>query len=497
MSFLKEVVSPQKSIISNAKKGGFLSNVTFQTPREKQLNQIKTENQGLEANANKGLLSNMLSSAKDIFMKPINAAKEASQATFENIFRTGGATIEAGQKGNIPLTVARSFETALSIAGVPLMPLTIASNVASKYPLLKPAADVLNTSLGVIELPFRIIAENFAKAIPESLVGKETKDELVKTIGDVAGFTGTFWIAGKVMETLGKGEKLTKEKINEIKTEAENLPPEAKKINVKNLTPNKTQINPRTPYIPESQLPTIQVGKTPKGELPVIQTEVKTKPPAGYTYEPIKPEAPITPAYQPKGKFLNSVKKAEIVEKPTLSAKLIPEIPVEGKPAKAALDINRQLAERGIEELPIDQLTQYKNITKPEIINKVSDALSHPDSNAMALGQKPLPVDVPPALFFKAKVKQALLENNFEFTWELSKSPLAREGSLLGQQLGEIGFIKADFLDPVSMAQDLKKSYETTASKSTKRTAPDVAKELRKSAESTNLEKADLMWDKF
>ncbi len=470
MSFLNEVKTGNKSIISNAKKSGFLSGISFQTPEQQKIQTLRESASQLEAQANKGLLSNMLSSAKDIVTKSFGTALDASTATFTNLFQAGPKLGEAIKQGP-GQTIAANIDAAISIAGVAFLPFSAASAAASQIPILKQANDVLNTIFEAIGVPGKFFGETFAKAIPESLLGKEGKDALIKAFGDLGSLGTQVYVGGKIMESFGKGEKVDKAKIDEIKTEAENLPPEVKKLTIKDLTPKEIQINPRTPYIPENQLPTIQ-ARTTKSELPTIQVgeptlserlaQGKTERQGGLTYEPIKPEPVITSPYQPrKGSFLDLTKME--TKPPTLAE----QVSGEGKPAKAALDINQKLVEKGFDELPKEAMASYDPATKAEVMRKVTDKLnSDPKgSEKIATGERPsdLPANETQVLYNAIKNK-AILENNYDLMRKLADSPIATARSIAAQTLGAAGFNNDPF-GPVERIREVQKARENATAK--------------------------------
>ncbi|MFA5340722.1 MAG: hypothetical protein WC332_02990 [Clostridia bacterium] len=221
---------------------------------------------------------------------------------------------------------------------------------------------------------------------------------------------------------------------------------------------------------------------------------IKTKP------EPIKelPKEEIKPPKNTTTKDTVTVEKAEPtatsqaenVAKPVETA----ETPVEGKPAKAALDINKDLIEKGFEGLPERELARYNSIQKVEEVSKAQALVSNPDFFEMAKGNKPLPEDVHPQVLFNVAINEATKAGNIDMLMDLAKSPIAEQRSLAAQQLGASGWEKP-INNIVKTIQEVKKGRES------KVRSPQIKEKVRKvlneEVKKINLSKEELSWDRF
>ena len=161
---------------------------------------------------------------------------------------------------------------------------------------------------------------------------------------------------------------------------------------------------------------------------------------------------------------------------------------IETKPAKAAVDINKQLVEQGFNELPDYELAQYTPKSKEVTLQRVSDILSEDYGKAynMALGKETIPPDVSRQVLYNAVKLDAYAKGDVQAIMELAKSPIATERSLLAQKLGESGFNNSVIVDPVKDIQDISKTRTETAQRTGKKVASEeeIAK-LTKQAEET------------
>ena len=170
------------------------------------------------------------------------------------------------------------------------------------------------------------------------------------------------------------------------------------------------------------------------------------------------------------------------------------EMPVEGKPAKAALDINKELVEKGFEGLPDNELARYNTIQKVEEVGKVQQLVSNPDFFEMAKGNKPLPEDVHPQVLFNVAINEATKAGNIDMLMDLAKSPIAEQRSLAAQQLGASGWEKPTN-NIVKAIQEVKQDRES------KIRSPQIKEKVRKvlneEVKKINLSKEELSWDRF
>lgn len=131
------------------------------------------------------------------------------------------------------------------------------------------------------------------------------------------------------------------------------------------------------------------------------------------------------------------------------------------KPSKAASDINRKLAEKGLAEIPEDQLTHFTPIQKANQTEKVAQILTNDLEGAkvMAKGHAPIPEDVHPQVLFNSVKKKAIADGDFETLRELASSPIAGQRSEAAQTLSAAGFDNGNS-DPVEAMRKIQKTRE-------------------------------------
>jgi hypothetical protein len=170
------------------------------------------------------------------------------------------------------------------------------------------------------------------------------------------------------------------------------------------------------------------------------------------------------------------------------------ETPLEGKPAKAAVDINQDLIDKGFEGLPENELSRYNPIQKAEEVGKAQELVSNPDFFEIAKGNKPMPQDVHPQVLFNIAINEATKAGNIDMLMDLAKSPIAEQRSLAAQQLGASAWEKP-VNNIVKTINEVKKVRE---SKIKNPKAKEVVKtKLKEEMQKINLPKEDLIWEKF
>lgn len=185
--------------------------------------------------------------------------------------------------------------------------------------------------------------------------------------------------------------------------------------------------------------------------------------------------------------------QAEKVAQPIETVKTA-EMPAEGKPAKAALDINQDLIDKGMEGLPENELARYNPIQKKEEVGKAQALVSNPDFFEMAKGNKPIPEDVHPQVLFNVAINEATKAGNIDMLMDLAKSPIAEQRSLAAQQLGASAWEKP-VNNIVKTINEVKKVRE---SKIKNPKVKEVVKtKLREEVSKINLSKEELNWEKF
>lgn len=133
------------------------------------------------------------------------------------------------------------------------------------------------------------------------------------------------------------------------------------------------------------------------------------------------------------------------------------------KTAKAALDINRKAVDKGISEIPEDDLASYASINKQEQLDLVAQMLTNDPEGTkdMALGKKPMPTGISPQVVFNAVKNKAIIEGDAETIKALANSPVASERSLLAQKLGAAGYDNGmSEADPIKAVNEIAKVRE-------------------------------------
>lgn len=133
-------------------------------------------------------------------------------------------------------------------------------------------------------------------------------------------------------------------------------------------------------------------------------------------------------------------------------------------PTSASVEINKALATKGFNELPLAEQAKINSIEVPKQIESVTNLMTnHPGASLdMAITGKGIPLDVHPQTLFNAVKNQAMenLDNGgTEILMKLAKSPIANQLSL-GAQTMRASQILRDAGNPVDIIQNLNKSLE-------------------------------------
>lgn len=172
------------------------------------------------------------------------------------------------------------------------------------------------------------------------------------------------------------------------------------------------------------------------------------------------------------------------------------ETPLEGKPAKSAVDVNKVIAEKGFEALPDEELAKYNPITKADTISKIDTLLKADESSAieMAKGNMPIPNDIQAQVLFNTVEKLAEQKGDIQTLMDLAKSPLAEQRSLSAQNLGASAWnkIKDTIVEKIQEVKKARESKITDVKMKEK-----VSKSLKEETQKINLSKEELSWDRF
>lgn len=279
------------------------------------------------------------------------------------------------------------------------------------------------------------------------------------------------------------------------------------------------------PYTPESELPTIQAGKTPKAAsdgLPVIQTEAPAegaaKAPPGYTYAPVEPavaasagaSAEAAPAVVP------SVDGEPIAPPKPVSAAAAPkEATIPGdkgaKPVKVAGNLPAasegdvlnsraaKLEKAAIERKLVNSLGDLPTHSRIDMAEQADSALEyavmHPEhALRVALGDSAPPDHILPEAIYTALETKAIREGDVDTIQKLAKS---RIPTAAGQALKAL-----DSVDPDSPVAIIRKLNDTLGEAFKKKTGKDPVKAVREEvdAQRTFIRKAASKrpsWEEF
>jgi len=167
------------------------------------------------------------------------------------------------------------------------------------------------------------------------------------------------------------------------------------------------------------------------------------------------------------------------------------------KPAKAALDINKKLAEKGLEQLPPEELAQYPTIKQNDIVQKVVDALTTDEKAIIdaSLGKRPFPEDVHPQVAFNTVEKLANSRGDIDLLLALEKSPVATQRSLMAQGLGASAWnkLRGSFVEKLkTIRREREKQIKADPEKVTK-----AKRQIHEETKKVLLNVEELSWNKF
>ena len=251
-----------------------------------------------------------------------------------------------------------------------------------------------------------------------------------------------------------------------------------------------------------------QAVTAPQGALAAPEAPVASKALAVAPERPMPVDAqgnviPASPAevaaltQEMRTPFQVLTRPVEPIASPALTEPTAPSAPVEAtKPTKAALDINKTLVQKGIQELPPEELANYSPIKKDEQIQRVSELLASDLEGAkqMARGEIDVPNEVKSQVLFNAVKEYAKTNNDINLLMELAKSPIAEERSLAAQTLGSSGFNNGG-TDPVATITELNKQLKE---KKTKTVAKEVVVEKTKFKQAVKRARAPKQdWNSF
>lgn len=380
-------------------------------------------------------------------------------------------------------TIAEKFASGLEVgvAGVETLftPITGIIELASNVKPLKPAVDLLSVPFVAGGVTGQFISERFIDVLP---VSKETKDELRPAFNKLGGLVGSVWMGGKIVKELIHNKKITKEKITELKEEADVMGEITGESQPKLLSAPQQQLLLKEGVKPEVAPTTIpnykksnitRNTKLEKGDMVEIEdvgtwivtdTKVRHTPKGKEQVAVLKDsqgnifeeaitdlrgsvritkvaEAPIVPTVEaPVTKKMSFTEwKAQGKPKTVVEQKVAtaPETTLETKPAKIAKDIERKAIEIGVTK-KFEELAGFEPIAFKQQIERVLDLTTNNFEQAkrIATGKEPVPEGIKGNILHQAVEQIAMKQRDGALIAELAKSPIASEISIAGQTLG-------------------------------------------------------------
>lgn len=210
------------------------------------------------------------------------------------------------------------------------------------------------------------------------------------------------------------------------------------------------------PYIPQEQLPTIEMGRKPQTTtgLPIIQTEPKISQSIGDTIlEPIKQ---TTNEIIDKGRQAPSL----IASTPTTAK---PEIDL-SVPAKESLEtiqpvISQNIETQAISQKIADKFEDIPNVPKMNMKESIDNAVNLSDldfekAKRVALGDEKPPTNTEIGFVYEAVKEKAIKNNDWQLLRELATNPNAAptQATRAGQIVKSFDTLN-DSTDPVELMQ--------------------------------------------
>jgi len=288
-------------------------------------------------------------------------------------------------------------------------------------PLVKPVAETTDLGFRLLGSAGSFAGGGILDLLP---IESESKKILKQPIEELSSLAAQVYLGSIIMRRVGSYVEnktavtpaIARKIVVESKSEVQRVP-----LNTKGTRWEKyAQEMGYEPYVPPSELPVIQAGKTPRRQdLPTIQTAVPEPSIPGTRLEPIREPIQFsqTPAtIAPEGLKLPQVERKTPIAREPLTV------------SKTAFDIQtRMVAERMLQERgplpPIERmrLTDQASLAL-EVINR--DPVY---AKKVAMGQAPAPAGVETGSIFTALREKAFQEGDVFTLTELSRSKAPTE----------------------------------------------------------------------
>lgn len=240
------------------------------------------------------------------------------------------------------------------------------------------------------------------------------------------------------------------------------------------------------PYVPDKELPVIQMGEKTKGGLSTIQTEAPTARPVkgDVTFEPIKEQIPVTaPTSKPDVPFVPETPKMA-PEGSTAPLKPVASLG-EARTSTLASKVNAAAVGKKLSE-GLGDLPEYNKVNMKEQAQFASDLVHNEPDKAMriAMGQEPPPAHILPESVFTAVEDAATKAGDVETLRKLAvESNLSTQATAMGQRIRALAERDSD--SAVAKIQEVKNTRATRATpKRVKTTVEEIKSAVKKSAPS-------------
>lgn len=412
--------------------------------------------------------------AQDAFSAPANAPNDTvknlitSLSDAGNQMKSGVSDIIANHQAfsGTPAGALGVAKVGLGAISAAFAPVSAVINYAQHVPGLGTLATGLNALFGAIGSGGSDAAEGAVQALP---ISQSAKDEILP-VAKQAGALAAQLIVGKAggdtLSTLTDHTKTIIDRVNselqvaqtaveggagqlpkgftpigESVSENVSITKLEKTITPVNESPGPQNVQFSNKYTLPDELPTIKAGATPKEALPVIQTDVPSKAPAGYSYAPTKESVPSP--LQPTG-APDSLKPTEA------AASTVPESAV---PPKFALEAAKPLQTepgqsrigKSIEVKAVEaKLTQgfdgtagYDPITIKDQAERATKLINDSPAQARAAirGEAPLPEGLKGTALITAMEEHIKANPSGDLAYELANSPLVSATSHAAQEM--------------------------------------------------------------
>ncbi len=470
MSFLDSVILPtaNASIIQPKVRGGFLDSVVMPSSQDVKVNALQGQLQVAKANADYtssfgGMVKNAIGGGLDYLKELKNSffapTEQATKAFIEAIPAAANAIVPFPTiKETTVEKVANVLKLGTTAAQLVFSPISGASAVAEKLPILKPANDLINNIFSIPGGIGEFAGDKFTDALPISQQAKDTLRPVLKEIGSLA---GQIWLGGKIIETLGTKGDITKSEIDVLKEQAKTIAPESPPA------PGWRKIEGGFERIPAETSQPIK-SNVKGGFLESVQV-------------PQKPEIPLT--IVPESKTIPNVPTIEDGTK-----KEVPPQPIEGTGKEVISTRGADVLKAAVEKKLTDSVGELPTHNQMDMKEQSSLAVDFAEKNpeqalSIAKGEALPPLHILPESIYTALEIKAIKEGDVQTLQDLAQSKIP---TYAGQRMKALD--SADPNSPVKIMRDIQAAREAKlektggAPKAKKAIVDEIKTEIKKTA---------------